>query len=56
MRVSVVIDDNLMKAALEASGFKTKKQAIEEGLRLLIDAYQHKGMKVVHEKKKWMGQ
>ncbi|MDP2983327.1 MAG: type II toxin-antitoxin system VapB family antitoxin [Candidatus Latescibacter sp.] len=36
MRTNVVIDDDLMASALKAAGFKTKKAAIEEGLRLLI--------------------
>lgn len=36
MRTNVVIDDQLMKEALELSGFRTKKDAVEAGLRLLI--------------------
>ncbi|HSB05747.1 MAG TPA: type II toxin-antitoxin system VapB family antitoxin, partial [Thermodesulfobacteriota bacterium] len=36
MRTNVVIDDDLMESALRASGIKTKKVAIEEGLKLLV--------------------
>lgn len=36
MRTSIVIDDDLMRSALELSGLKTKRAAIEEGLRLLV--------------------
>lgn len=36
MRTNVVIDDQLMESALKASGLKTKKDAIEEGLKLLV--------------------
>ena len=36
MRTYVVIDDDLMDEALKVSGLKTKRQAIEEGLRLLV--------------------
>lgn len=36
MRTNVVIDDDLMEQALKVSGLKTKRQAIEEGLRLLV--------------------
>ena len=36
MRTNVVVDDNLMQTALKLTGFKTKKKAIEEGLKLLI--------------------
>jgi Arc/MetJ family transcription regulator len=35
-KTTVVIDDELMEKALKATGAKTKKQAIEEGLRELI--------------------
>lgn len=35
MRTNIVIDDNLMQAAMSAGNFKTKKDAVEEGLRLL---------------------
>jgi Arc/MetJ family transcription regulator len=36
MRTNIVIDDELMKQALTLSGLKTKREAVEEGLRLLI--------------------
>ncbi|MFN2342747.1 MAG: type II toxin-antitoxin system VapB family antitoxin [Desulfonatronovibrio sp.] len=55
MRTNVVIDDKLMKSALKASDLKTKKDAIEEGLKLLI---QVKGLKEIREyrgKLKWSG-
>lgn len=36
MRTTIDIDDALMAEALKASGCKTKKAAVEEGLRLLV--------------------
>jgi len=36
MRTNVIIDDQLMESALKASGMKTKKDVIEEGLQLLV--------------------
>jgi hypothetical protein len=36
MRTNIVIDDKLMNEALRASGLKTKKEAVELGLRTLI--------------------
>ena len=36
MRTSIDIDDELMTEARKASGCKTKKAAVEEGLRLLV--------------------
>ncbi len=35
MRTNVVINDDLMDIALRVSGIKTKKEGIEEGLKLL---------------------
>lgn len=36
MKTSIEIDDKLMSDTLRATGFKTKRQAVEEGLRLLL--------------------
>ena len=36
MRINIIIDDELIKAAQEATGLKTKKAVVEEGLKLLI--------------------
>ena len=36
MRTNIEIDDELIRAALRVSGLKTKRSAVEEGLRLLI--------------------
>ena len=36
MRTNIVIDDHLMNEALVISGYKTKKETVEEGLKLLI--------------------
>jgi len=35
MRTNIVIDDRLMAEALRATGLKTKREAVEAGLRLL---------------------
>jgi antitoxin ParD1/3/4 len=35
MRTNIVIDDNIMQAAMRGSEFKTKKEAVEAGLKLL---------------------
>ena len=35
MRTNIEINDDLMAAAMAAGGFKTKREAVEEGLRLL---------------------
>ena len=36
MRTNIVIDDDLMAEVLEVTGIKTKREAVEEGLKLLL--------------------
>jgi Arc/MetJ family transcription regulator len=36
MRTNIVIDDKLMREALEATGLKTKREAVELGLKTLL--------------------
>ena len=36
MRTNIVIDDQLMKDALRVTGLKTKREAVEQGLRTLL--------------------
>ena len=55
MRTNVVLDDNLVRSALRLSGFKTKKKAIEEGLKLLIEVNHQKRIKSFRGKLKWAG-
>jgi Arc/MetJ family transcription regulator len=55
MRTNVVIDDSLMESALRTSGIKTKKQAIEEGLKLLVQVKSQEKLKNFRGKLKWTG-
>ena len=36
VRTSIDLDDRLLSAAMRASGCKTKRSTVEEGLRLLV--------------------
>ena len=36
MRTNIVIDDRLMEEALRLTGLKTKKEAVELGLKTLV--------------------
>ena len=36
MRASIVIDDELMASAIKATGLKTKREVVEQGLKLII--------------------
>ncbi len=36
VRTNIVIDDALMRAALQVTGLKTKREAVEQGLKTLL--------------------
>jgi len=55
MRTNVVIDDDLMKSAIRLSGLKTKKDAIEEGLKLLVQRSRQAKIREFRGKLKWHG-
>lgn len=55
MRTNVVIDDDLMESALKTSGIRTKKDAIEEGLKLLVQMKGQEKIKGYRGKLKWTG-
>lgn len=55
MRTNVVIDDNLMQSAIKASGLKTKKETIEEGLKLLVQLRRQTAVKELRGKLRWQG-
>jgi Arc/MetJ family transcription regulator len=50
-----VIDDDLMAAALKASGCRTKKEAVEQGLRLLVQRSAQQKIRELRGKIKWEG-
>jgi Arc/MetJ family transcription regulator len=55
MRTNVVINDDLMESALKVSGLRTKKETIEEGLKLLVQVKSQKEIKRFRGKLKWSG-
>jgi Arc/MetJ family transcription regulator len=55
MRTNIVIDDDLMKRAMRAAGAKTKREAVEAGLRLLVDIRQQSKMRELRGKLRWEG-
>lgn len=55
MRTNVVINDELMESALKASEKKTKKDVIEEGLKLLVKMKSQMKIKELRGKLKWSG-
>jgi Arc/MetJ family transcription regulator len=55
MRTNIVIDDELMTQALKASGAKTKKEAVELGLKTLLQLNRQKAVRRLRGKVKWEG-
>lgn len=53
MRTNIVIDDRLMQAAMTAGNFKTKKDAVEEGLRLLARRKVYQDLRALRGKIHW---
>ena len=55
MRTNVVINDELMARALKSGGYKTKRSAIEDGLRLLVQIQSQKKLRKLKGKVHWEG-
>jgi Arc/MetJ family transcription regulator len=55
VRTNVVIDDELMSRALRSSGCRTKRSAIESGLRLLVQVGSQKKLRRLKGKVAWEG-
>lgn len=55
MRTNIVIDDKLMRDALKATGVKSKREAVELGLRTLIMLNKQSAIREFRGKLKWEG-
>ena len=55
MRTNIIIDDNLMQQTLQATGIKTKKEAVEQGLKLLLQKSQQQKIRDLRGKLNWEG-
>lgn len=55
MRTNIVIDDDLIAKALEVTGLKTKRAAVEEGLRLLIELSEQASVRDLFGTLEWEG-
>ena len=53
MRTNIVIDDDLMEAAMKAGNFTTKRDAVEEGLRLLARRAAYRSIRALRGKLHW---
>lgn len=55
MRTNIVIDDKLMRDALRATGLKTKREAVELGLRTLLRLGKQSEIRQLRGKLQWRG-
>jgi Arc/MetJ family transcription regulator len=55
MRTNIIIDDTLMADVLKATGVKSKREAVELGLKTLLLLKQQEGIKAFKGKLKWEG-
>lgn len=55
MRTNIVINDSLLRDAMRLSGITTKKQVVEESLKLFVQLQKQKTMKRWFGKLSWQG-
>ena len=55
MRTNIMIDDALMADALKVSGVRTKREAVELGLRALVRIKRQEGIRRLRGKLAWEG-
>jgi Arc/MetJ family transcription regulator len=55
MRTNIVIDDQLMRDALRSTGLKTKREAVEQGLRTLVRLRRQAGIRRLRGTVDWQG-
>ena len=55
MRTNIVIDDKLMSDTLRATGLKTKREAVELGLKTLLRLQQQTELRRLRGKYEWEG-
>ena len=55
MRTNIVIDDRLMRDTLRATGLKTKREAVELGLRTLLRLRRQGEIRRLRGKLDWQG-
>lgn len=56
MRTNIVIDDQLMNDTLQATGLKTKKEAVELGLKTLLRLKQQAEIRELRGRIDWEGE
>jgi Arc/MetJ family transcription regulator len=55
MRTNIVIDDKLIRDTLQATGLKTKREAVELGLQTLLRLKKQARIRRLRGKLNWQG-
>ncbi len=55
MRTNIVIDDDLMQRVLKLTGIKTKREAVEAGLKTLLRLKTQENIRNYRGKLDWVG-
>ena len=55
MRTNIVIDDKLMKETLRLTGLRTKREAVELGLRTVVRLRKQEEIRRFRGKLNWQG-
>jgi Arc/MetJ family transcription regulator len=55
MRTNIEIDDALMARAMKLAGTRTKRETVENALRLLIQLRQQERIRAARGKLRWSG-
>jgi Arc/MetJ family transcription regulator len=55
MRTNIVIDDKLMTDALRVTGLRTKREAVELGLRTVVRLSKQADIRRLRGKLQWQG-
>jgi len=55
MRTNIVIDDKLIAEAMQLSGARTKREAVEDSLRLMVQLKRQERIRGARGKLKWTG-
>ncbi len=55
MRTNIVLDDDLIEQARQLTGIKTKKELIDEALRIMIRLRQQSQARLLRGKLHWEG-
>ena len=55
MRTNIVIDDELMQQVLKLTGLKTKREAVEQGLKTLLRLKRQEQIRDYRGKLHWEG-